>query len=257
VLAVALLASSAGGVDTLDAHALATAGLASSSGLACLALGGALLVRRPVARTLLTQPSARSLGPGALALAMAGLLGISQLIDLALDLTGALEGSQLATLDGILATATGVEVPLLVLGLAVAPALGEELLFRGLLLTTLARRLGPAGALVVTSLLFGASHMELTHGAAATVLGLYLGSLVLMTGTLRVAILCHGANNLVAVVAPILGSAVGESVAWQTLAAMLLAGCVLALIVTLRRLSNDLPRALPRWAEGGDGRDDE
>ncbi len=42
-------------------------------------------------------------------------------------------------------------------------------------------------------------HGDPVHGASAAILGLYLGTVVVLAGSVRAAILCHTVNNLVAV----------------------------------------------------------
>jgi CAAX protease family protein len=74
----------------------------------------------------------------------------------------------------------------------------EELLFRGFLLSALARtRLGFWGAAVITSLLWTAMHVGYSAVGLAEVLliGLFLSWLLWRTGSLRVAIFCHAAYN--------------------------------------------------------------
>ena len=75
---------------------------------------------------------------------------------------------------------------------ALAAGIGEEVLFRGLLLGGLIALIGPVPALIVSSLVFGALHwITHTYAAFATVIGLYLGGLYLLTGTLLVPVLVH------------------------------------------------------------------
>jgi membrane protease YdiL (CAAX protease family) len=60
-------------------------------------------------------------------------------------------------------------------GSVVAPAIGEELLCRGLLQRGLALWMRPIAAIAISALAFGWLHMELVHGALAASIGLYLG----------------------------------------------------------------------------------
>ena len=102
---------------------------------------------------------------------------------------GSLE--QLATLPG---TPGGLGV-LLFLGLVVFGPVGEELLFRGLVLRGLLADGSGARAVVISALVFGLFHIDLAHVAGAFVLGLYLGWVRLFTGSLLVAVAAHVANN--------------------------------------------------------------
>jgi|SRR5262245_5180533 membrane protease YdiL (CAAX protease family) len=76
--------------------------------------------------------------------------------------------------------------------------LSEELLFRGFLLSALARtRLGFWGAAGVSTLLWTAMHVGYSIVGLAEVfaIGLFLSWLLWRTGSLRVAIFCHAAYN--------------------------------------------------------------
>ena len=91
---------------------------------------------------------------------------------------------------------------LLVVGLG-AP-LSEELLFRGFLLSALARsRLGFAGAAVVTTILWTALHAGYSIAGLVEVslIGLFFSWLLWRTGSLRVPIFCHALYNTLIVVA--------------------------------------------------------
>jgi hypothetical protein len=86
-------------------------------------------------------------------------------------------------------------------GSALAPALGEELLCRGVLQRTLTRWVGGFIAILVSSLFFGWLHMELVHGVVATCIGLYLGLATHWSDSLRPAIAGHALNNSFALLA--------------------------------------------------------
>jgi uncharacterized protein len=81
--------------------------------------------------------------------------------------------------------------------------LSEELLFRGFLLSALAKsRLGFAGAAVVSSALWTSLHAGYTlHGIIEVfTVGLFFSWLLWRTGSLRVAIFCHALYNSLLVV---------------------------------------------------------
>ena len=80
---------------------------------------------------------------------------------------------------------------------AVAAGLAEEALFRGVIQITLADWLGPFGALLVASALFGLGHpLTPTYAAIAALLGLYLGGLLMVSDNLLPAILVHAGYDL-------------------------------------------------------------
>lgn len=93
-----------------------------------------------------------------------------------------------------------VGVVLLVLVVAIAAPIIEELFFRGLLLRAIEKRSGPTWALGVSSLVFGAVHLQLLQFPALTLIGLVLGWLTLRYGRLGPAIWAHIAFNAVAVI---------------------------------------------------------
>ena len=81
---------------------------------------------------------------------------------------------------------------------AVVAPLGEEVVFRGVLLPGLARRMRPGLALIATSLVFALFHVP-SHGVGAVMpglLGLVFGWARLRTGGLTAPVVLHAANNL-------------------------------------------------------------
>lgn len=79
--------------------------------------------------------------------------------------------------------------------------LGEEVLFRGVLQAALAQWLEPWGAWIVASGLFGLGHFVTpTYGVVASLFGLYLGALVLLSGNLVPAIIVHALYDFCAFV---------------------------------------------------------
>lgn len=77
---------------------------------------------------------------------------------------------------------------------AAAPIL-EEFLFRGIIQKNLVGRMGPLGGIVVGSLIFGAIHLIPQQMVYASCLGLILGSIYYLTGSLNSAIAVHFVNN--------------------------------------------------------------
>jgi membrane protease YdiL (CAAX protease family) len=86
--------------------------------------------------------------------------------------------------------------------ISAAAGWGEELLFRGLLQTLVSDWTGHAWlGLLVASLLFGLVHpMSVTYFVVATLIGFYLGWLLLATDNLLVPMIAHGAYDFVALV---------------------------------------------------------
>jgi membrane protease YdiL (CAAX protease family) len=88
---------------------------------------------------------------------------------------------------------------IVVLGIAVGPALSEELFCRGFLGHGLCRRFGNRLGIVVTSFFFGLIHLSLIQSIFAVGMGLLLHSLYLATRSLYAPILLHFLNNFFAV----------------------------------------------------------
>jgi uncharacterized protein len=100
--------------------------------------------------------------------------------------------------------ARGVETVLFALAVLIVAPVGEELLFRGVLLRGLVRRTTPAVAIWGSALAFALVHVILDPGAgfavpALLLLGLISGYRALKTGDLSQSILLHAGFNLLAV----------------------------------------------------------
>ncbi len=100
---------------------------------------------------------------------------------------------------------------LLAVTLIVAPIV-EEVVFRGVLISSLGKVITPIGALVVTSILFGVSHGNLVQGMYSLILGLILGFIRIRSKNLWNSILMHitfNASNIITAV-------FGISVTWMS-----------------------------------------
>ena len=76
---------------------------------------------------------------------------------------------------------------------------GEEVLFRGFLQGALGQWLGTGPGLVLASVVFGAAHpVTPAYVLIASVIGVYLGGLWLVSGNLLVPMLAHGLYDFVA-----------------------------------------------------------
>jgi membrane protease YdiL (CAAX protease family) len=201
---------------------------------ALVAVGGALILPgRSLGDRL-------GLGPGRLglvrvALALAGFLALSNGVHRAILALGLFDGTALAEIDRVVREASPAQPGLVLLAIGLAPALGEELLFRGFLLRWLGTRLPGPASVLGSALLFGAAHLDPVHGLAAFLLGVYLGAVAWRAGSVRTPMLCHAANNSLAVLGlqgwvPELGASGDPWLAALALAAA--AGC-LALVLGL------------------------
>ncbi len=84
---------------------------------------------------------------------------------------------------------------------AIVPAFAEEFLFRGLVQRSLERGLTPIKGIILTGIIFGAFHLNPFTFVPLAIIGIYLGFLVLKSGSLLVPIVAHFFNNGVAVLA--------------------------------------------------------
>lgn len=92
----------------------------------------------------------------------------------------------------------GLIVAIVVVGLL--PALGEELLFRGVLQRFLLAHLRrPATAIILSAVIFSAVHLQFYGFVPRVILGVILGYLVYRTGSLWTSIFAHFINNVAAV----------------------------------------------------------
>ncbi len=93
---------------------------------------------------------------------------------------------------------TPLELALIIGGVSIAAPVCEEFFFRGLLQNSLmSPRLTRTAAIVVTSVIFSAFHLDPVGFLARVELGVLFGVLLVRTGSLWPSILAHSANNLV------------------------------------------------------------
>ena len=92
-------------------------------------------------------------------------------------------------------------LPVLVMIIAAAPALSEELIFRGVIGRGLIARWGVWPGVLITSMLFGAVHMHPAHAIAVIPLGIALHVVYLSTRSFYAPVLLHFCNNAWACVA--------------------------------------------------------
>jgi membrane protease YdiL (CAAX protease family) len=203
----ASLACLALGAGTWLAHAGARAeeelrvpleALGTSVTFVGLAVAGALALGGAPARDHLR------LGPGrlrarVLVALVLGTLAVSFAADASLRASGVRRRGTLARFDEAVAEASGPSLAVAATTLGLAPAVGEELFFRGLLQRGLEARLGAVPAIALSALAFAAVHWDPLHAAAAFLLGLYLGAVARLAGSVRASMLCHAVNNLLAV----------------------------------------------------------
>ena len=86
---------------------------------------------------------------------------------------------------------------LIVLVVALMPAIGEEIFFRGLLFGSLRHRYGVIWGIILSSLVFGAFHMSLAKLLPTAILGVCFAYVGYRSGSIFVGMCLHFLNNLV------------------------------------------------------------
>ncbi|MDA9120473.1 CPBP family intramembrane metalloprotease [Flavobacteriales bacterium] len=83
--------------------------------------------------------------------------------------------------------------------IALLPALGEELIFRGIMQRGLQKRINPHLAIWLTAILFSAVHMQFLGFVPRMLMGVAMGYLLFWSGNLWYPIIAHFTNNAMAV----------------------------------------------------------
>ncbi|HLD35605.1 MAG TPA: type II CAAX endopeptidase family protein [Planctomycetota bacterium] len=93
------------------------------------------------------------------------------------------------------ASRSPINVFLLLLGVGIIPAVAEEILFRGIILTGLRNSSTAARAIVLSGLLFGIIHVFPPQVISVSLLGMFFGILLVRTHSIITTIWCHFLNN--------------------------------------------------------------
>jgi membrane protease YdiL (CAAX protease family) len=86
--------------------------------------------------------------------------------------------------------------PLSFVAIVLAAPVMEEILFRGIILEGFLKRYSPAKSIIVSSLLFGALHLNPWQFITGAILGSLAGWIYYRTGSLMMTIIIHVSNNL-------------------------------------------------------------
>lgn len=89
---------------------------------------------------------------------------------------------------------------LVVFVIAVMPAIGEEIFFRGFLLGSLRHRYGAAWAIFLSALAFGAFHMSLVKLLTTGILGACFAYITYKSGSIFIGMFLHFLNNMISLV---------------------------------------------------------
>ncbi len=128
--------------------------------------------------------------------------------------------------------------------IAFGAGIGEELLFRGYMQSRFVKRMGFYGALFTTAGLFGLAHGNLVQSPFAFVMGLFVGHLAYRTGSILPAMVCHSANNAMAVTLSTFGLLPEATEAAATLLVISLATTAIGWLVMVRLTRPRVPVAV-------------
>jgi len=102
----------------------------------------------------------------------------------------------------LLVTSTSIsELFIVIITIALIPAVAEEFLFRGLIQRTFEKKLTPMRSAIVTGIIFGAYHLNPFSFVPLALIGIYLGFLTMRTGSIWVSVTTHFFNNFLACIA--------------------------------------------------------
>lgn len=202
--------------------------LAGAAAAAAGLIATVVLMARPLSAAALRLVPGRETGR-AVGVMVAGMLALGLALDALVSLAGLADRGALTAIRRTLADAAGVELFGAVLIIGVLAGAAEEVFFRGHMQTRLAARWGGPRAVVVTAACFALLHLEWLHVALAFGLGLYLGFVTELSGSVLPALVCHVVNNvafilLTALVGEITGPGANALLLAATLAAF--AACV-------------------------------
>jgi len=99
------------------------------------------------------------------------------------------------TMEQVSNIATNVPFPVMLLCMAVIPAITEEIVFRGLIGRGLVARRGLVSGIIMTSILFAIAHMHPVHAAGVLPLGIIMHVLYVTTRSMWAPMLYHFCNN--------------------------------------------------------------
>jgi len=184
------------------------------------------------------------------ALLAGGLLALSFSLSALLGALELRDAGALGEVNRIVQETRGPSMALALLALGVAPGIAEEVLFRGLVQRGVTQRLGRRIGILVAATLFAVAHADPVQAFAAFLLGLYLGAVADLAGSIRAAIACHVVNNLVATSAARLGGVpIPGDLAALPVAASLGIGLGLAAASLLWVARRERPPQAPRGQE--------
>jgi len=118
----------------------------------------------------------------------------------------------------------------LIFSVIIVAPIYEEIIFRGILLKGMSKKINPIIALVVSALFFAIAHMNIPQGINAFILGLAVGFIYLKTDSIYLSIFAHSLNNVLAVSVSSLFSLIGGKYAIEIHGMFTIIGIILLAI---------------------------
>lgn len=151
-----------------------------------------------------------------------------------------MEAATNALTEKLLRTDRSSDLAVNLLVMALAPAIAEELFFRGALQKTLAQTMNAHVAIWLTAAIFSAVHLQFYGFVPRMLLGAALGYLFWLTGSIWTNIVAHFVNNALTIVLfgahlPFDIDAIGTGATWWIGVASLTVAC--GLVWTISRLT--------------------
>ena len=163
-------------------------------------------------------------------------IAIIALIQLAINILYPQVGIDEDLIDavGLVPQKTFGGIIIFITGMALVPAIFEELLFRKWILNS-SKKYGKLFAVVFSAALFGLYHMNLSQGIFAFFIGLLFGVIAIKTETIKYTCLLHFLNNTYACLGMILGT---DSIGFQLIFDIVIAIAVVGAILIFKNLQN-------------------
>lgn len=135
---------------------------------------------------------------------------------------------------GIVPNKTFWGILIYIVGMAIVPAIFEELFFRKWILNS-SKRYGSLFAVVFSALLFGLYHMNIGQGIFAFLIGILFGIIAIKTGGIKYTIILHFLNNFFACIQVILGL---DSIVYKFIFNIVIAVAIVGVVVILKNIPN-------------------
>ena len=144
-------------------------------------------------------------------------------------------------INGDIFESVGLEVPktfvgvlIFICGMALVPAIFEELFFRKWILN-LSKKYGKLFAVIFSAALFGVYHMNISQGIFAFFIGVLFGVIAIKAGNIKYTCLLHFLNNFYACLGIILGM---ESILFKFISNIIIAIAIVGFIIIIKNLPN-------------------